>query len=542
MHPTFLSEWHLDCSYGPPEGAKRMNFFAKLGVGVLLYLGIPALVLTGISMLEESQGRSMPDYFRQVSVAEIPDAVKEATSHAFDKVSLFLPAFAEDAIGQDAQKEAQEQIALEQRQQAVQIAADKTNQKSAGEPDEISKIPLEFADPSISPLDIINDKYNRIPLDFKIPQDLKSRVGFWLDIYTRYSSQFSVIHDERRPWIVYDIVDLRPIYQGPGNRFVKHSNDRKAIYRSLYNVRMRLAKLARKKHFGNLTGEEYKYFKLLEEVPGPRRQVLRKAAMDVRAQRGQKNFYRSGLITSTKYINEMEEIFAHYDLPVELVRLPLVESSFNEAAISKVGASGIWQFMQNTGKKFLKVGNLIDERNSPIKATEAAAKLMLSNFRILRSWPLALTAYNHGAGGVIRATKKLKTKNLADIVGRYRSRSFSFASENFYCEFLAALHADKYQEEVFGQMPKHPPLQSETALVKYSMRVRTLVDIVGITIEELKLFNPDFKRKAIAGSTYIPSGYRVLLPMGRKSLLDAFNEEADEARALVNKVARQTRG
>jgi membrane-bound lytic murein transglycosylase D len=515
-----------------------MNFFAKLGVGVLLYLGIPALVVIGISFLEESRNASMPG----IEAADVPESLKKATTNAFDKVSLFLPAFAEDTAESQAQKEAQKTVLEEQRQQALQVASNNQAIQDASDPEDVSKLPLEFIDQSITAEDILRDKYNRIPLDFKIPADLQKRVGFWLDIYSKYSSQFTVIHDERRPWIVYEVVDLRPIYQGSGNRFSKASQDRKTTYRALYNVRMRLAKLARKKYFGNLSGEEYKYFKLLEEVPGPRRQVLRKAAMDVRAQRGQKNYYRSGLITSTKYISEMEEIFAHYDLPVELVRLPLVESSFNMAAISKVGASGIWQFMQNTGRKFLKVGNLIDERNSPIKATEAAAKLMLSNFRILKSWPLAVTAYNHGAGGVIRATKRLKTKNLADVVGRYRSRSFSFASENFYCEFLAALHADKYQEEIFGQMPKHPPLQSETATVKYSMRVRTLVDIVGITIEELKLFNPDFKKKAIAAGTFIPSGYRVLLPLGRKSLLDAFNQEADEARALVDRQVRQSRG
>src|SRR5205823_3581451 len=125
------------------------------------------------------------------------------------------------------------------------------------------------------------------------------------------------------------------------------------------------------------------------------------------------------------------------------------------------GASGIWQFMPGMGKKYLQVGNLVDERNSPIKATEAAAKLMLSNFRVLKTWPLAITAYNHGAGGLIKASKKLQTKDLPEIIAKFRSRSFSFASQNFFCEFLAALYGEKYQEDVFGALAKYPPLPGE---------------------------------------------------------------------------------
>lgn len=408
--------------------------------------------------------------------------------------------------------------------------------------EDANKVPLEFADQSLNADDILSDRLNRVPDDFKIPKEIRGRVRFWFDIYSKYSSHFSVIHDMDRPWIVYRVVDLRDIYSQPVNRFTKDANDRRAVAKAKNEIRGALVALAHKKNYRHLSADEFRLYKLLENVPGSRKRVFMKAAQSVREQRGQKDFCKKGIVFSSRYINEMEEIFARYDLPVELVRLPLVESSFNENAQSKVGASGIWQFMEGTGRKFLRVGKAMDERISPIKATEAAAKLMLSNFRVLRSWPLAITAYNHGAGGLIRASKLLHTKNIADIINKYHSPSFSFASQNFYSEFLAALYGEKYQDEIYGQLPKYSPLEADTINLKYSMRARTLVDIVGITLEELKLFNPDLKTQAIAGGTFLPVGYHIRLPVGKRARIELFNQQADDARATVNKLSRKNNG
>ena len=83
--------------------------------------------------------------------------------------------------------------------------------------------------------------------------------------------------------------------------------------------------------------------------------------------------------------------------------LPHVESSFNAAAYSKVGAAGLWQFMRSTGRRYMRVDDAVDERLDPYRSTEAAAQLLAYNYRVLGSWPLALTAYNHGAAGMRRA-------------------------------------------------------------------------------------------------------------------------------------------
>ena len=195
--------------------------------------------------------------------------------------------------------------------------------------------------------------------------------------------------------------------------------------------------------------------------------------------------------------------------------------------------------MTGMGKKYLTVGKYFDERNSPIKATEAAAKLMLSNFRVTHSWPMAVTAFNHGAGGVVKACRRLKTTSISDLVSKFHTRSFSFASQNYYAEFLAALYGEKYQDKIFGVMPKYPPLEGESTDLRYSMRAKTLVNIVGMTVEELKLYNPDLKAQAIAGSTFLPVGYHIRLPVGRKNRLELFNQEADEAHSYVVKLNRR---
>ena len=89
-------------------------------------------------------------------------------------------------------------------------------------------------------------------------------------------------------------------------------------------------------------------------------------------------------------------------LPTELAALPHVESSFNTYAYSKVGAAGMWQFMRGTGRRFLRIDAAVDERLDPYRSTEAAASFLEQNYIVLGSWPLALTAYNHGAGGMKR--------------------------------------------------------------------------------------------------------------------------------------------
>src|SRR5690606_13621005 len=156
--------------------------------------------------------------------------------------------------------------------------------------------------------------------------------------------------------------------------------------------------------------------------------------------------------------DEMARIFREYQMPVELTRLPLVESSFNFKARSKAGASGIWQFMPATGRAFLRIDASVDERNEPIRATEAAARMLRKNYNMLGNWPLAVMAYNHGAYGLRRLVNKFKTNNLVELLDVRRGR-FGFASASFYASFLAALEAEKRADHFFGKVFRAQPLE-----------------------------------------------------------------------------------
>ena len=171
----------------------------------------------------------------------------------------------------------------------------------------------------------------------------------------------------------------------------------------------------------------------------PDRNKYSKAALSLRIQRGQKEFIEKGLAMVQPYAAHIEAAFQAQGLPGELAYLSFVESSFNVNAVSKVGASGVYQLMPEVARSFMKISDTIDERRDPIKSAQAAARILRSNLNLLGDWPLAITAYNHGAVGVKRAVARAHTRDLVLINERYQARSFGFASKNFYCEFLGVL-------------------------------------------------------------------------------------------------------
>ncbi|TMA78808.1 MAG: lytic transglycosylase domain-containing protein [Deltaproteobacteria bacterium] len=178
----------------------------------------------------------------------------------------------------------------------------------------------------------------------------------------------------------------------------------------------------------------------------------------IRSQRGAKEHFAEGLRISGRYMAQMQKIFRDEGLPVELAYLPLVESSFNIRARSGVGAVGMWQFMAETGKKFMRVDAAVDERRDPMASTRAAARLLKENYRILGNWPLAITAYNHGTDGIFRGIKAVESDNLVDLIQRYQSPTFGFASKNFYAEFLAVVDIATNSDRYFPFLRTHRPV------------------------------------------------------------------------------------
>jgi membrane-bound lytic murein transglycosylase D len=247
----------------------------------------------------------------------------------------------------------------------------------------------------------------------------------------------------------------------------------------------------------------------------PTRALFRKLRHNIHAQRGVKERFRKGIIRSGRYLQQMEAIFESHGLPKMLVRLPHVESSFNYASRSSKGAAGIWQFMPRTGRAYkLRVGRSVDERLDPIAATDGAARYLKDAYRKLGNWPLAVTSYNHGQAGMARA-KRRHGPNLPTIIDKYRSRSFRYASKNFYAEFLAAIEVSQNYRAYFGPLALLEPLQFQEIYLEKSVRVRTFTAIEGLSQNVLREYNPQFKRRLWTRSRVLPAGFKLRVPAGK---------------------------
>src|SRR4030095_13405496 len=228
---------------------------------------------------------------------------------------------------------------------------------------------------------------------FSVPSGLEDAVEFWKKIFTTYGFGDVVLFDPMDPSKIYSV--LRAPDSDQGRALVEKERWRIIADYDLVNDETR-----------------------------------------VRSQRGAKENFLEGLKVSGRYLAQMQKIFRDEGLPAELAYLPLVESSFNIRARSSVGALGMWQFMPETGKKFMRIDSTIDERRDPMASTRGAARLLKENYRLFDNWPLAITAYNHGTEGIFRGIKAVESDNLVDLIRRYQSPTFGFASKNFYAEFL----------------------------------------------------------------------------------------------------------
>lgn len=379
---------------------------------------------------------------------------------------------------------------------------------------------------------ILSDYQNRVNSDFKVSKGLHDRVAFWFDIYARFDSNHRVVHHAAYPWIVFKVIDVTSIVEAsvPATRWLRNAKADAFVDQQTHSVRQALVKLAARGEagydsFDDLTADERNVALALRPLGGKLNEVAAEALLQVRVQTGQRDHFVNGLATSSRYLPYMEQIFRSNGLPIELTRLPFVESSFNDQATSRVGASGIWQFMNSTGRKYLVVQNEIDERRSPLKSTEAAAVLLKENhFILFRSWPLAVTAWNHGPNGVRQAMRETHSHDIATIIANYHSKSFDFASANFYSEFLAALYAERYRDEIYADHEAKRTLVTErmaqVRLVQLSRSVKFLeiARASGLDSATLLEFNPELRQLAQKNGV-LPRGFRLEIPSTKMTAL-----------------------
>ncbi len=329
---------------------------------------------------------------------------------------------------------------------------------------------------------------------------MESRVNFWKKVYTQYSTQHVLIHDQDNLDIIYKVVYI-------GDKVLSSRGRDRKLRPHIRKIKKTLRKLARVKNIDNLNPEEVRIYNLVKNN-------FYKAARNLRVQLGQSDRFREGMKRSGLYMKEIKRIFREVGVPVELAVLPHVESSFQLQAYSSAGAAGIWQFTRSTGRRYMKVGYEVDERRDPIIAAYAAAKLLKYNYRELKSWPLAITAYNHGANGMRRA-KKRHGNDIVKIIENYKSRRFGFASKNFYSEFLAALEVTRHPRQYFPSLVMQEPIEVVEVPIEDYIHISTLEQYFGMSREEIIQFNPALRRPVVSGKRRIPKNYIFKAPAGR---------------------------
>jgi peptidoglycan lytic transglycosylase D len=350
------------------------------------------------------------------------------------------------------------------------------------------------------------------------PPQLQRDVDFWVRVYSQIDTNSGYLHDQYDLAVVYDTLHFAPDSSPRARqRIVDRARDHYAA---------ELRRIASGKQPLSPEDERIKALWGAEGTP----ERLLEATDDIRFQLGQSNRFKAGLIRSGAWHRAIASALRGEGLPPELAALPLVESSYNPRAYSKVGAAGLWQFMPSTGRRFMRIDRAVDDRMDPFRATEAAAQLLAYNHRILGTWPLALTAYNHGVAGMRRAVETLGTTNIVTIVRNYQSRTFGFASRNFYVSFLAALRILNDPPKYFGDIvPLREEHFREVRMPAY-VAIRPLERALAVDPGTLRDLNPALRPAVWRGRLAVPRGYELRLPAAGPTLTTAM---------LVNRLGSQ---
>jgi membrane-bound lytic murein transglycosylase D len=339
---------------------------------------------------------------------------------------------------------------------------------------------------------------------FPLPAELQPDVDFWVDVFTLYSNDEGVLHDNRHLGVVYERLAIpeKTSRRERQRRVEKHRKALQAVLRSLASGKR-----------DNLTAEEARVLALWPE--GVINKTLSDAVGRIRFQQGLKDRFQQGLRRSGRWRDHVNKEFSALNVPIEIAALPHVESSYNPNARSNVGASGIWQFTRSTGRRFMRVDHVVDERNDPFAATRAAGRLMAHNYSITGNWPMAITAYNHGLGGVRRAMRQYGDTAYVEILRKYNGRTFGFASRNFYVAFLAAKEVDQNVEKYFPDLKAETPTNYSVVSLPTYVSVTGLTKAIGTTPTNLAQHNPALQATVWQESKYLPKGYELRFPADR---------------------------
>lgn len=329
---------------------------------------------------------------------------------------------------------------------------------------------------------------------FQAGTDMRERVDFWKKIYSEVSEDEGLFHDPEFPDIIFGKIS-----------FVKIQNSKN------------LSALQKRKKINDLIQRERIKIATRWKI---------KDLKKIRLQMGLKERMQKALFISGQYLPMMEDVFRKRHLPIELTRIVFVESSFNVFAQSKVGASGLWQIMPFVARPEGYIKAYYDKRNHPYYATVLAADMLQINYQSLKKWPLAISAYNHGLGGMKKMVKLNQSQYLPDLIeSSDKTKSWGFASENFYACFLAVLEVEKEAKSLFGnQLLKLKPLEMNRVVTNAAISKAKALKYFGGSLTKLKKYNPHINYTLLRKTKKIPAGIPLVLP--KKTKDKVFNTAA----------------
>ena len=224
---------------------------------------------------------------------------------------------------------------------------------------------------------------------------------------------------------------------------------------------------------------------------------------------------------SEYYFPLFEDAFSKQNIPLEIKYLAIVESALNPKAVSRVGATGLWQFMYQTGKEYkLNIDSYVDERSDPLKASAAASQYMANMYAIFGDWDLVLAAYNSGAGNVSKAIRRSGgQKNFWNI-----KKHLPKETQGYVPAFLATMYIYEFHKE-HGIVPKRAEVkhfETDTIQIKQQISFKQISELLDISESQLQLFNPSYKLKVVPNYKNKPHYLR--LPLDKIAVFTA-NED-----------------
>ena len=324
---------------------------------------------------------------------------------------------------------------------------------------------------------------------FPIPAGLESAVEFWKRVFSEFSLSQLIYFDPRDPSKIYEVTEVGE--QSRSNEYIDAERARIAAANGVDIER-------------------------------------------VKAQRGVKERTAAGIRRSGRYISQIQQIFKDRGLPPELTYLPIVESSYDLNARSSVGALGIWQFMPRTGRQYLRISLGIDERRDPFESSRAAAAYLKEAYENLGSWPLAITSYNFGQGGMSRAVDEVGSDNLVDLIEKYNHPYWGFAPKHFYAEFLAAVEIGTNLSRYFPGLELDTAAEIKEIEVTRGTSLAALIRSSGLKRDEFLGWNPALS----SAVRVVPAGYRMKIPADR-SLEPLIVEVKNDVPAKLPKAREQ---